>query len=445
VPKFDPNYSHLANAKMNILVIYFCCVILLTIQLSHSASPSPSPSRSIISIPLYHKKMLNSTYIASRGIQHPQMETTSDIYPLNDAYAIFLWIGTPVQVVFVMIDIGSPISWSQCDLCNNCYPMQRPPFNTRASSTFRELGCYTDTCLIPMMREVFGNCTGWTCRYNVKYGTKDESHSFGAMVTDTLNFEHSNTEIKNFIIGCGDSYDGPFRTQFSGVLGLGRGPLSVQSQLNAKAFSICPVSQGSENPSSLEFYDTPPEMNQHGVVGDNSSIMVPLSENSGYPFYYFLQFVGISINGFMLDIQSRVWGYGLNYDGGVIIDIGTVLTYLPSDAYSVFRSEMLRTNHNLTVKQGYEGLEFCYKDDSSNVFPTIELYFQNGDIAGKNFVSYKLNKKQLLFTPEEGTVCLSFAEGKSSALTVIGSNQLQGTLLAYDLVNEILVLTFNKC
>ncbi|CAI8589541.1 unnamed protein product [Vicia faba] len=414
---------------MNILIRYFFWIILSTLHLSHSAS------RSIISIPLYQK-----------GIQHPQKEATTDIYPIDNAYAIFLWIGTPVQVVLVTVDIGSPISWSQCDPCNTCYPMQRPPFNIRASSTFKEVGSYSDTCLIPMMREVFGNSTGWTCRYNVKYGTNHQSHSFGLMVTDTLILERSNTEVKNFIIGCGDSYEGPFMTQFTGVLGLGRGPLSVQSQLKAKAFSFCPVSQGSDEPSSLEFYDTPPEINQHGVVvGDNSSIMVALMENSGYPFHYFLQFVGISVDGFMLDIQSRVWGYGLNYDGGVIMDIGTMLTYLPTDAYSVFRSEILRTDHNRTKTSGYEGLEFCYKDDSPNVFPTIELHFENGNIAGQNFVSYKLNNNQLLFVPEEGIVCLSFAEGKTSALTVIGSNQFQGTLLMFDLVNQILVLTFNKC
>lgn len=265
------------------------------------------------------------------------------------------------------------------------------------------------------------------------------------MVSDTLNFEHSNTEVKEFIFGCGDSNEGTtFRTQFSGVFGLGRGPLSVQSQLHAKAFSFCPVSVGSEKPSSLVFYDTPPTIDQHGV-GNSSIIMVPLRENSGYPYYYFLQFVGIGINGFMLDIQSRIWGYGLNYDGGVIIDIGTTLTYLPSDAYGVFRSEIQKIDHNLTKKPGYEGLEFCYKDDSSNVYPTIEFYFENGNIAGENFVSYKLNNNQMLFMVEEGTVCLSVVEGKSSALTVIGSNQLQGTLLTYDLVNEILVFTYNMC
>ncbi|XP_061364659.1 protein ASPARTIC PROTEASE IN GUARD CELL 1-like [Gastrolobium bilobum] len=426
---------------MEILLTFW--YVLLTIPLSHSASASAPPSMPMISIPLYHKGMLNETAMASAGVHfHPQMEAVADIYPADDAYAIFLGIGTPVQIVLVRMDTGSPITWSQCDPCSNCYPMQRPPFNTKASSTFRELGCYSDTCLIPMMRILFGNCTEWTCRYNVKYGK--ESRSFGMMVTDTLNFEHSNTEVNDFIMGCGDSYEGPFRTQFSGVLGLGRGPLSVQSQLHAKAFSFCLVSPGSDKPSSLEFYDTTPsEDDQHGV--GNSSIMVPLRENSRYPYYYFVQFVGISINGFMLDIQSTVWGYGLNYDGGVIIDTGTTLTYLPSDAYSVFRSEIRRTDTNLTKKTGQQGLEFCYKDDPSNVYPTIELYFENGDISGENFVSFKLNNDQMLFRTEEGAVCLSFAEQKNSALTVIGSNQLQGTQLTYDLVNEILVFSYNKC
>ena len=122
-----------------------------------------------------------------------------------------------------------------------------------------------------------------------------------------------------------------------------------------------------------------------------------------------------------------------------------MLTYLPGEAYSVFRSEILKTNGNLTKKSGFEELEFCYKEDPTNVYPTIEFFFQNGDIAGLNFVSFKLDNNQLLLQVEEGTVCLSFAEGKDSALTVIGSNNLQGTLLTYDLVNEILVFTYNKC
>lgn len=413
------------------ILLTLCYAVLLLIPQSHSASAPPSPSIPIISIPLYHNRMINNTI----------MEATTNAYPVIDAYATFLLIGTPVQIVFLRVDIGSPISWFQCAPCSSCYPMQRPLFITRASSTYKELGCYSDTCLIPMMRDqVFGNCTGWKCRYNVRSG--NESRSFGVMVTDTLIFEHSNAEIKNFIMGCGDSYKGPFMTQFSGVFGLGRGPLSVQSQLNAKAFSFCPVrlGSGSDQPSSIEFYDhTLP------FIEDNNSVMVPLKENDAHPYYYFLQFVGISINGFMLDIQSKVWGYGLNYDGGIIIDIGTTLTYLPSDAYSVFRSEVRRLDHDLVKKPGYDGLEFCYKDDPSNVYPTIEFYFENGNIAGENFVSYKLNNNQTLFQAEEGTICLSFAEGKSSALTVIGSNQLQGTLLTYDLVNEVLVFTYNKC
>ncbi|KAG5035122.1 hypothetical protein JHK87_010032 [Glycine soja] len=138
------------------------------------------------------------------------------------------------------------------------------------------------------------------------------------MVTKTLNFEHSNIQVKDFIMGSGDSYEGPFRTQFFRVFGLGRGPFSVKSQLYARAFSFCVVSLGSEKPSSLEFYDTPPP------------------------------------------------------------------------------------------KPNQDGL---------------------------NFVFFKLDNNQLIFSTKEGTICLSFAEG-NSALNVIGSNNLQGTLLTYDLVNE---------
>lgn len=345
-------------------------------------------SASILSIPLYHRAMVKRETV----MEHD--EPNADIFPADDAYAMFLGVGTPVQIVFLMIDTGSPITWFQCGPCTHCYPMRRPLFNPPASTSFRQLGCYDDTCLIPMMRSIFGNCKGWNCRYNVEYDMKSQSRSFGVMVTDTLNFEHSNVEVKDFVMGCGNSYEGPFRTQFSGVLGLGRGPLSIQNQLHSKAFSFCIVSLGSEKPSSLVFYETLPK--QRGNT--NTSIMVPLRENSRYPFYYFVQFVGISINGFMLDIPSSVWGYGLNYDGGVIIDAGKVLTYLPSEAYNTFRSEILRTDGNFTKKR-YKELEFCYVESPTNVYPTVEFFFENGNIAGENFVSFKLNNRQLLITP----------------------------------------------
>ncbi|KAK7354317.1 hypothetical protein VNO80_19776 [Phaseolus coccineus] len=410
--------------------------LLTIIDVSHSAS--------ILSIPLYQRAMLkHETVMEHAGVHHydPNAEVRTDIFPADDAYAIFLWVGTPVQIVLVMIDTGSPITWFQCGPCSHCYPMQRPPFNSRASTSFREVGCHSDTCLIPIMRGILGNCTGWSCRYNVEYDMKSQSRSFGIMVTDTLNFEDSDVQVKDFILGCGNSYEGPFRTQFSGVFGLGRGPLSMQSQLHAKAFSFCIVSLGSEKPSSLEFYDTLPK--QHDNTKE--SIMIPFRENSRYPFYYFVQLVGIGINGFMLDIQSRVWGYGLNYDGGVVIDTGKLLTYLPNEAFSVFRSEILRTDGNFTKKQGNEELEFCYIQGPTNVYPTVEFYFENGNIAGENFVSFKLNNHQLLITPEQGIVCLSFAEAKNSALTVIGTNNLQGTLLTYNLVDEIVTFTYNNC
>ncbi|XP_017420177.2 protein ASPARTIC PROTEASE IN GUARD CELL 1 [Vigna angularis] len=413
----------------NIFRLWFA--LLTIIRVSESAS--------ILSIPLYHRAMVKRETVMEH--EEPNAEATADIFPADDAYAMFLGVGTPVQIVFLMIDTGSPITWFQCGPCTHCYPMRRPLFNSPASTSFRQLGCYDDTCLIPMMRGIFGNCKGLSCRYNVEYDMKSQSRSFGVMVTDTLNFEHSNVEVKDFVMGCGNSFEGPFRTQFSGVLGLGRGPLSMQSQLHSKAFSFFLVSLGSEKPSSLEFYETLPK--QHGNT--NKSIMVPLRENSRYPFYYFVQFVGIGINGFMLDIPSRVWGYGLNYDGGVIIDTGKVLTYLPSEAYNIFRSEILRTDGNFTKKKGYKELEFCYIESPTNVYPTVEFYFENGNIAGENFVSFKLNNRQLLITPHEGIVCLSFAEAKNSALTVIGTNHLQGTLLTYNLVDDIIIFTCNKC
>lgn len=411
-------------------------LLLLTSSFVSPRNPlSHSPSLPLM-IPLYNTAMLKQQLY-----YHPQMENaTTNLYPDDSGYAVFLWIGTPIQIVFARVDTGTHFTWFQCGPCSGCYPQTRPLFDLRASTTLRELSRDSDTCRIPQMRDVFVfPQDSLSCRYNLKY--TEQSRSLGKVVSDILTLVHSNTIIKEFVAGCGDSHEGPFRAHFSGLLGLGRGPLSLQSQLNAEAFSMCLVSPASEKPSVLSFYGAPPAKEHYGI----DSIVVPLSQRERYPHYYFVQFVGIGVDGFLLEIPSRVWGYGLNYDGGVVIDTGSNVMCLPSEAYGILGSEIRRQMRNFTHRSGPEGLEFCYEDEASNVYPEIELYFENGSTEGENTVTLKLSVEQTVLKVEEGVVCLAFREGKDSALTVIGSTQLQGTLLTYDLANELICFTPKKC
>ncbi|KAI4344038.1 hypothetical protein L6164_011315 [Bauhinia variegata] len=330
-----------------VLILTYYFALLLTISRTHSTSAAPS-FEPLLSIP-------------------------SQSVPQRQCLAVFLRLGTPVQIILVTVDTGNHFPWSQCQPCSKCHPRFHPLFDPRRLSTMRDLTCDSDTCMIPEMKRIFTNYYKGSCNYDVKYS--EQSYSSGRVVTDTLTFTHSDTEVKDFVMGCGDYHEGQLRVHFSGVFGLGRSPLSVQSQLNAKAFSLCLVRPISDKPTTLDFYEFPPKQNQY----DSNPIMVPL----------------------------RVWGYGLNYDGGVVIDTGSTIMQLPSDAYRVVSSEISRTIRNLAYKAGHKGLglEFCYADDPSNVYPTVELYFENGSSEGERFVSLKLGTEQILYRPERGVVC----------------------------------------
>ncbi|KAK4252593.1 hypothetical protein QN277_014572 [Acacia crassicarpa] len=403
-----------------------------------------------ITVPLKLKLLIlttSSVYSASPSLltitqqqlhYHPQIvEATMNLYPDVNGYAVFLWVGTPTQILLARVDTATHFTWAQCQPCSACYPQTRPLFDSRASTTLQDLDGDSPTCRIPDTRDDFFFSQGSSCRFNLKYA--EHSRSLGRVVTDTLALVHSNTSLEQFIMGCADSYEGSFSAHFSAVLGLGRGPLSLQSQLRAEAFSLC---LSSEKPSVLSFYGASPPKEHY----DSNSIAVPLSQRDRYPHYYFVQFGGIGVDGFMLDIPSRIWGYGLNYDGGVIVDTGLNLMRLPCEAYNVFGSEIRRKMSKFRhILAGPEGMEFCYEEEPLSVYPEIEFYFENGSVEGENFVTLKLSDEQIFLRPEKGVVCLAFREGNDPALTIIGNTQLLGTLLTYDLANDLAIFTPRKC
>lgn len=424
----------------HIFAFWFSFLLLINSFLSHSPSSS---SQAFLTIPLTKMNHFQ---------KYPQAQnamTYVSIFPNDNDYAVFLWVGSPIQIILVRIDLGSHFVWSQCEPCNNkCYPQNRPLFDLNASNTLQILACDSDACRIPQMQDIFevnnsnhsSSLSSCSCQYSLKL-YNDYAQSAGRVVSDTLTLPRSNRILKNFVMGCSQYYEGPFNRNFSGVLGLGRGPLSLQAQLGAQAFSLCLVYPTSDIPSVLSFYDFPPSKQDY----ENGSIMVLMGHSDTYPHHYVVQFVGIGIDGFMLDIQSWVWGYGLNFQGGVVIDTKSSVMRLPSEAYRIFGEEIKRRMSNFTHMLGPEGLEFCYKDEPVMVYPEFEYYFQNGDIEGLNFVTLKLTAKQTRIWVDDEVFCLAFTEGKGSALTVIGNTQLQGTLVTFDLKNDILVFTQGKC
>ncbi|KAE8657456.1 Protein ASPARTIC PROTEASE IN GUARD CELL 1 [Hibiscus syriacus] len=144
-------------------------------------------------------------------------------------------IGKPQSQVYMVLDTGSDVNWVQCAPCADCYQQSDPIFEPSLSSSYSPLNCEAQQCKYLDDSECRNDRT---CVYEVSYG--DGSYTVGDFVTETITL--GSDSVNNVAIGCGHNNEGLF-VGAGGLLGLGGGPLSFSSQLNASTFSL--LSRGS--------------------------------------------------------------------------------------------------------------------------------------------------------------------------------------------------------
>ncbi|XP_038695456.1 aspartic proteinase CDR1-like [Tripterygium wilfordii] len=189
------------------------------------------------------------------------------------------------------MDTGSNFLWVQCQTCTRCFNQTSKIFDPSKSSTYA----------------------------NLSYGTK----TAGIIGTEKLTFETSDegeTTIDNVIFGCGHDNDVK-NGQPSGVLGLGPDSISLVSKLGSK-FSYC---VGSVRDPKYSFN----QLNLgEGVIIEGGSTPLEL-----FHTLYYVTLEGISLAENMLKIDPQVFRRTPSGTGGVVIDSGSTITYLATDAY----------------------------------------------------------------------------------------------------------------
>ncbi|KAM0941820.1 putative nepenthesin [Dioscorea sansibarensis] len=108
-------------------------------------------------------------------------------------------------------------------------PLTIPFYNPKRSSSFSKLPCKDTLC---QASQTF-QCTP-DCEYKYDY---TGGFSQGVRGTETMTFGGTE-EISGVAFGCGNSNTFVVPNG-SGIVGLGRGPLSLISQLSIKQFSYC--------------------------------------------------------------------------------------------------------------------------------------------------------------------------------------------------------------
>uniref|UniRef100_A0A7N1A081 Peptidase A1 domain-containing protein n=1 Tax=Kalanchoe fedtschenkoi TaxID=63787 RepID=A0A7N1A081_KALFE len=331
-------------------------------------------------------------------------------------------IGTPSKTAHLAIDTGSDISWVQCQPCSECYSQTDPIYDPSASSTYQPLTCSAPACQALDQP----SCSAGTCQYQVSYG--DGSFTTGDLVTDTVSFGSSGT-VPKLAIGCGHDNEGLFVAS-AGLLGLGGGALSFPSQIKATSFSYCLPDRDSKTSSTLDFNSATP--------GD--SITTQLTKNSRIDTFYYVGLSGLSVGGKPVQIPPSVFQLGASGGGGIIVDSGTAVTRLQSEAYTALRDAFRSQATNLPSAAGESLFDTCYDLSSmkSVQVPSVGLVFAGGKslaLPAKNY---------LIPVDSNGKFCFAFA-GTKSALSIIGNVQQQGIRVSYDLANSLVGFSRDKC
>ncbi|KAH1148558.1 hypothetical protein GYH30_043269 [Glycine max] len=342
----------------------------------------------------------------------------------SPTYIVRAKFGTPAQTLLLAMDTSNDAAWVPCTACVGC--STTTPFAPPKSTTFKKVGCGASQC--KQVRNP--TCDGSACAFNFTYGTSSVAAS---LVQDTVTL--ATDPIPAYTFGCIQKATGSSLPP-QGLLGLGRGPLSLLAQtqkLYQSTFSYCLPSFKTLNFSgSLRL----------GPVAQPKRIkFTPLLKNPRRSSLYYVNLVAIRVGRRIVDIPPEALAFNPNTGAGTVFDSGTVFTRLVEPAYTAVRNEFRRrvaVHKKLTVTS-LGGFDTCYTVPI--VAPTITFMFSGMNVT--------LPPDNILIHSTAGSVtCLAMApapDNVNSVLNVIANMQQQNHRVLFDVPNSRLGVARELC
>ncbi|KAI8569288.1 hypothetical protein RHMOL_Rhmol02G0267300 [Rhododendron molle] len=362
----------------------------------------------------------------STAKKHPKLRTT--VYAGESEYLMNFSIGTPPKSYYGTTDTGSDLIWTQCQPCLECFSQPDPVFDPKKSSSFSNVSCSNNLC-----HELKSECNVYDgCVYFYDYG--DGSFTAGYLATETFTFEK--VSVPNVAFGCGIIQFGP--EAGDGLVGLGRGPLSLISQLGERTFSYCLTYWNGTKHSTL-LIGSHASVNSSNGGGEIKTTR--LIQNPKQPTYYYLSLEGITIGSTRLPVNKTTFALNADGSGGLIIDSGTTITHLVESAYILVLKEFIsQVKLPLVDTRNSTGLDLCFElpSDHSHVeIPSLVFHFTDAD--------FDLPKENYMVTDSSlGATCLAM-RGSSDTPSIFGNMQQQNILVVYDLYKETLSFMSTEC
>ncbi|XP_057451732.1 aspartic proteinase CDR1-like [Lotus japonicus] len=359
---------------------------------------------------------------------------SNHVIPDDGDYIMSYSVGTPKYQLYGIVDTGSDLVWLQCQPCKSCYNQTTPIFDPSKSKTYKNLPCSSSVCQsVPVSTCSSNN----TCKYTANYG--DGSKSDGDVSVETLTLDSTSGSPISFpkiVIGCGHDNTGLFHGRASGIVGLGRGSVSLTTQLDTSIggkFSYClvPMISVSANASSkLNFGDV-------AIVSGNRTVSTPIIQNIDLILnnFYVLNLEAFSVGDKKVDFVDSPFGSsGVN----IIIDSGTTLTLLPDDIYKTLESAVSEAVDMKPIEDPESKFSLCYEGTLDDLMaPIITAHFKGADV--------QLSSLNTFFQVRDQVVCFAFASSNSVGVAIFGNLAQQNFLVGYDLKNKIVSFKPTNC
>ncbi|KAG8089356.1 hypothetical protein GUJ93_ZPchr0011g28714 [Zizania palustris] len=332
-------------------------------------------------------------------------------------------IGNPAKPYFLDVDTGGDLSWLQCDApCQSCNKVPHPlykPTKTNVVPCSHPLCAALHNGQIPASK-----CTSpQQCDYEITYA--DNLSSLGVLVTDTFSMTLRNTSIVHPSLGFGCGYDqqagknGTVEAVTDGLLGLGRGAVSLGSQLKQQGITKNVIGHclSSSGGGFLFFGDD--------IAPPSRTTWVPMARITSGNYY--------SPGSAALYFDGRPLAVKLTE---VVFDSGSTYTYFTAQPYQAAVSLIIGGLSRSLEQVSDPSLPLCWKgqrpfksvSDVKRDFKSLQLSF------GKNAVMVIPPENYLIVT-KDGNVCLGILDGSALlklSLNIIGDITMQDQMVIYD-------------
>ncbi|EYU36857.1 hypothetical protein ABFS82_14G172100 [Erythranthe guttata] len=368
------------------------------------------------------------TYLSSLAAQKPTSVPVASGQVISTGnYVVRAKIGTPGQLMFMVMDTSNDAAWVPCTACNGC-SSTAAAFAPNTSTTYGPVDCSVPDCTAVSGLACPTDGSG-NCQFTRPYG--GDSIFSATLSRDTLTL--GNDTIPSYAFGCVNAVTGGSAPP-QGLLGLGRGSMSLLSQtgsLYSGVFSYC-------LPSFKSYYFS--GSLKLGPLGQPKSIKTtPLLKNPHRPSLYYVNLIGISVGRVNVPIAPELLAFNPSSGAGTVIDSGTVITRFVQPVYNATRDEFRKQLAGPFSTLG--AFDTCFAATNDEVAPVITLHFEGLDL--------KLPLENSLIHSSSGSLaCLAMAAAPNnvnSVLNVIANLQQQNLRILFDTVNSRVGIAREVC